>query len=155
MPTIGEMYRTEKIEWRGKVLPLARPSFACEAAYRDYMEKEALAAIRRNTMGAAEYKLQAAVWQEQCAAHAYDWEQPAWNLSMGSRINRARWFWLVFNQAGPDGKAPVVEAVSLGEMDDLLVEKGDELAAAWVRLTGPQPDPQTPATGEPTPAAAA
>lgn len=161
MPTIGEMYRTEKIEWRDKTLILARPSFASESAYRCWMQDEALDAIRISASGTrsngrppispAEYKVQASAWQQDCAAHAYDWQQPAWNLSMGSRVCRARWFWLIFNQAGPDGKAPIVEAISLEEMDQFLEDKAEQLAVAWERLIADPPKPATKKT-DPTPA---
>jgi hypothetical protein len=162
MPTVGELFRTEPITWRGKSLVLARPSFATEAAYRTYLQNEALQAIRAagSSMGAGEYKLHASAWQQDCAAHVYDYATEAWNRSMDSRVNSCRWFWFVFNQAGPDGRAPVVEAVTLGEMDDLWREKGAEIAEAWQRLMAPvvaspdaTTDPTKPAGGEPTPAA--
>ena len=136
MPTIGELYRSEKVTWRDRTLTIGRASFATEAAYRSHLEAEARAAINRHrpTMDATEYKAQLAAWQEACAAKIYEYGTDVWARSMASRENTVRWFWLVVTQDGPDGKQSPSVGLTLGDMERAWDEVGAAIAEAWARL---------------------
>lgn len=68
----------EEFEFEGRSYKVAPRSFAHEALYRTWLEREGLRALQRHRkeMGEDDYQVQMAGWRQDCATGIYAWPRP-------------------------------------------------------------------------------
>lgn len=124
----------------GKQLVLTLQTFATEADFKEYLEREAVAGFLRKAdmMPDAMLDRAMAALGRAFAARAYAWKGPAWWDCMRDTENSKQMFWYLIRQVGEDGKTRLNEWPSHREqMDAIWKEAGPQLIAAWERLNDP------------------
>jgi hypothetical protein len=139
MVEVSDVFAQEQIEWRGRKLTVARPSFITEGLYRAYLEREAYSGVARNrdVMGESVYRDALAAVNRDVACKAFAWGTPECARSLEAEENTKYFFLLIFSQAGIDGKPSPNDGLTLDQMDEIWRERQREIAAAWQRVSSP------------------
>lgn len=154
MPTIGQIFATEQVQWRSRQLTIALGSFQTEASYRTYLEAQALGAIHRHRtiVDTTTFRQQLSAWQQDVAAKVYDSGSPLWAASLQSGENCVQWFWLIVTQPSPDGKPSPNQDMTLAEMEECWKESSEKIIAAWQKvIQADKDDAADPTTSAATP----
>lgn len=89
-------------------------SYELQAKYTAWLKQEARSEVRRQRpfyQSDVEYREDVSVWQQDCAAHAYDFKSAAWYKSLGSDAGAKQALLLCLQKADPTVTTDEVDAL--------------------------------------------
>lgn len=149
--------RSDPVSWKGHTIRFGRPTLKTQAAFKEELEREALAALRRkrDMLDAAEYADAIRAVSRDFAAKVYAWGGVEWSRCLQSLDWVKRLLWHCIVQEVLPEKTSLNPWLTPDMMDALWNDTsypaanggkpaGNLLDEAYTRLMAPDPNPSAP-----------